>query len=417
MIILVQGFSAVQEYLFSAGSNENGKLGLNKTSSVLPSSPVWQMVTEFTHKPLSSVHLGEKHGFAVDKDGRLYGWGSNHDNELGLNDEGGDSKIDYQPYPVEIPFFKNTKVRYADGGTGRSIVLTLNNTLYAMGINSFGGKGQSVRAVDVSELGNETILNAHIYSGTAYILTDAGNVFAFGSCTGGQCGNIHGTRQTPVKIHLNDLHVTHIWAGSDALFFRDSENDTYAIGTDEYGELCTTFTHVDVPHRIHLKNITQVSPSKEHTLFLDENGVLYGCGKGDDGRLGENVSETVNVEPVRINTNYGKIQSIGTTRDGSMILTTTGLYVTGKDNYGELGDGGTKRPIHGFHRPITSFDFATADKIAAHDDFAFIYASIVVRNKEGLTGGAVAGIVIGTLILVCAAGVGIFFLVKCINRR
>ena len=94
------------------------------------------------------------------------------------------------------------------------------------------------------------------------------------------------------------------------------------------------------------KIIVQVSCGTSHTLFMDDDGYAYSSGSSDDGQLGV---KNIDFNPKRCEVPYvnlsvftkknpGKKVSAG---DGfSVFLDSTGVvYTCGKGNFGRLGQG------------------------------------------------------------------------------
>ncbi|MGH0132131.1 UNVERIFIED_CONTAM: hypothetical protein FKN15_049992 [Acipenser sinensis] len=69
--------------LFTWGQNTNGQLGLGK---VEPSKPSPQPLKSLSGIPLAQIAAGGDHSFAVSLSGAVFGWGRNHEGQLGLGD-------------------------------------------------------------------------------------------------------------------------------------------------------------------------------------------------------------------------------------------------------------------------------------------------------------------------------------------
>lgn len=120
------------------GDNTFGSLGLN-----LPT-------TQFKHTPTLLSHIVggsalkwkdvsmSEHGLAISIDGRLYSWGKNNMNQLGLNDPV-PSTVPYYSTPQQIGTAQNWKYAYAS--MEYSLALTDNNTAYGFGSNAYSAIG------------------------------------------------------------------------------------------------------------------------------------------------------------------------------------------------------------------------------------------------------------------------------------
>src|SRR3990167_6263411 len=81
-----------------------------------------------------------------------------------------------------------------------------------------------------------------------------------------------------------------IAAGNHHYLFLDTQEDAvYGMGFNEFGQLGTgTKTRKKTPTRICALNspILSVYASSGNSMFLDEDGVVYGCGANVCGELG-----------------------------------------------------------------------------------------------------------------------------------
>jgi alpha-tubulin suppressor-like RCC1 family protein len=82
-------------FLYSMGSNEDGKLGIGLSHKDLPGSASPRLVEGIKH--VKSVSAGQSHSLAVVKDGKAYGWGQAEYGAIGM-------RIVNALQPVEIQF-------------------------------------------------------------------------------------------------------------------------------------------------------------------------------------------------------------------------------------------------------------------------------------------------------------------------
>lgn len=106
---------------------------------------------------------------------------------------------------------------------------------------------------------------------------------------------------------------------------------------------------VEIPARVpSLQNIVQVSCGANHTAFRSQDGVVYMCGNGDNGRLGDDITKPHSVSlPTRIQYLQNIVQ-VSCGSDYTVLLLQNGtVYTCGNGNYGRLGDGFTDRHVVG----------------------------------------------------------------------
>jgi len=153
--------------------------------------------------------------------------------------------------------------------------------------------------------------------------------------------NIHGTVTQPSgkiirwewKVGSGNWNET---SGSDT-FFTVRQNDKPVICSlaviDEDGN-----QGLDAITIRSLPLVKGISSSWNHSLILDSNGTLWGCGENRDGQLGDGTKTDKSI-PVVI---MRDIQSMVAGYYHSLILKTDNtLWACGNNQYGQLGDGTT----------------------------------------------------------------------------
>ncbi len=142
-------------------------------------------------------------------------------------------------------------------------------------------------------------------------------------------------------------------AGYYTSFAITDGGDVWAWGRSDYGQLgAGDAEQLDAPEKLALKNVAQVAAGDYHTLFVTENGQLYGTGCSYDyDQLATGKFENEN-EPVFI---MDGVQRAWAGRDISAALDENGaLWVWGANDLGQLGlghtdavDGPTQVPLKG----------------------------------------------------------------------
>ncbi|TVP95647.1 MAG: hypothetical protein EA374_03365, partial [Acholeplasmatales bacterium] len=177
------------------GYNSNFRLGTgNATSERTPvdntaSFPIEEADT------LIAIYAGAAHGYALSRQGRLFGWGFNSDGRIGNN------TTTHVPLPFELTHLLNLaeadQLEAVYVATNNTFIVTEQGRLFAWGRNHYGqlgvGHKQAVIApqeiTDILNLtGDETIENISLSGDTTFILTSYGRLFASGRNTHGQLG-------------------------------------------------------------------------------------------------------------------------------------------------------------------------------------------------------------------------------------
>ncbi|BDR52142.1 hypothetical protein KIM372_00490 [Bombiscardovia nodaiensis] len=173
-----------------------------------------------------------------------------------------------------------------------------------------------------------------------------GDLYAWGRNDAGQIGDNSTTnRLQPTKVITpNGVKFLKISAGPSNSFALGSDNHWYAWGFNTSGQLGTGTTSNQLkPQAISMPAgvgaYTQVSPGRDHTLAIGDNGTTYAWGANNSGQLGDNTTSN-KLSPVAVQTPAGVYQftqvsagsghSIGIGDNGQ-------AYSWGSNQYGQLG--------------------------------------------------------------------------------
>jgi hypothetical protein len=137
----------------------------------------------------------------------------------------------------------------------------------------------------------------------------------------------------------------------------------FGMGLNDRGQLGTgNILTYNSPVLIHLpwsSPLQKISTGRSHSLFLLENGDLYGCGSNSCGQLGmgtldqQLLPHLISIENIR-DIACGHDHSLACTRDGQ-------LYAFGHPEYGQLGDGSTGEYIKQAQK--VSYNYVTKPKL------------------------------------------------------
>ena len=132
-----------------------------------------------------------------------------------------------------------------------------------------------------------------------------GDLYSFGNNETGQLGrDAHvefkenfSTWLQPSQIpSFKGHHILNIWAGGHGFFVltQTSTAHLFACGANSFGQLGRSSKQpIYLPHEIEefssVDKIIKIACGLQHTLILDSMGYVYGLGRSDDGRLGDNL--------------------------------------------------------------------------------------------------------------------------------
>jgi alpha-tubulin suppressor-like RCC1 family protein len=128
---------------------------------------------------------------------------------------------------------------------------------------------------------------------------------------------------------------THIAAGDAHSLFLNGGVLT-ATGRNNYGQLGNGNTQTQYTTVTIATNVSVVSSSRDHTLFITRDNKLYGTGRNEYGQLGDGTAANRSL-PTLISDNAlfaaaGGYHTLFITLDGT-------LHTVGRNEYGQLGDG------------------------------------------------------------------------------
>ena len=147
------------------------------------------------------------------------------------------------------------------------------------------------------------------------------------------------TRETSLAVK-----VTAVAGGLYHSLALSSKGVVFAWGWNVTGQLCNgNATGSDVPLRLGLlggRKVTAIAGGFAHSLAVTSTGAVFNCGKNDDGELGDGGTTDSDV-PVKVNLPAGtKVTAVVAGAGQSLAVTSTGgVLAWGLNLYGALGNG------------------------------------------------------------------------------
>ena len=314
--------------VWAAGSNANGMLGNNSTST--SSTPV-KVAGEngVGHlEDIIAISAGYEHCLALDKDGVVWAWGNNDYGQLGETT----ANIPNSNVPVKIQGFDDKKIIKIAAGYYHSLAIDENNNLWSWGLNSYG------------QLGNNSVLNSHlpvkVLKGIDDPLTDVIDISA---------GSIHSVALVATDSNVNN-------------------NTVWAWGRNYYRQLgdgTATNSNIAIQVKIDsntvLSNITAISSGSNHTIALDNTGKVWSWGAGSDNQLGYG--------SLANRTYAGKVYTNSSLNELSNVISISAGYL---HNVAILGDSNRTKRIWGSNASgQLGFTRGTTAQYAVSDATAF----------------------------------------------
>lgn len=260
--------------IWGIGSNIFGQLGLGKRDSIHKPS----LISDISAKDISA---GVRHGLLIDMDDNVWAFGDNFCGQLGI----GYKSNKYTPR--KIPNIKASKV---SGGIFHSLFLDLDGTLWSTGSNISGELG--LYSVDTQYYPVKIPLDFKVKQIAAHgsfsmVIDDKDDLWMTGSNQYGQLGF-----QNPRSISYYKKvfqGVKKIAAGIYHSMLIDLEDNVWVTGDNSYGQLGLGDVYLDRIYEFRkIPNLKakEISAGGSHSLIMDFNGELWGCGSNMYGQLG-----------------------------------------------------------------------------------------------------------------------------------
>lgn len=151
----------------------------------------------------------------------------------------------------------------------------------------------------------------------------------------GQVSGNNTRELSPVSIAYE---VKSVAAGAWHTLFIDQDNVLWGLGYNYHGQLGDgTTTDRHEPVKI-ASDVAEISAGEHHSLFVKSDGTLWAMGENDMGQLGDGTT-TGRTAPVQIDAG---VESVAAGQSHSLYIKTDGtLWAMGNNNDGQLGDNTT----------------------------------------------------------------------------
>lgn len=261
-----------QHYVYTMGSNSDGRLGIGDKSIVNSSYPL--LVESLVGIKVTQVSCGGSHSAAVTHEGDLYTWGK------GVMLGHSDMVTRWTPCKLELDLTFVIQVSCGESHSGMVCIKDKEKLCMTWGLNTYGQLGINSR--ENSEMPVKCLINdiKDLSCGNDFslFLTNSGQVLSCGRNSSGQLGhNSNQDLQIPKKIKtLEGIYVNKIAAGGLATCI--SEDGVLFV----WGESILTPKQV----RGCPKDVKEVSVGNNFFAVLTRTSTVWTWGDNNCGQLG-----------------------------------------------------------------------------------------------------------------------------------
>ncbi|WP_339353114.1 InlB B-repeat-containing protein, partial [Bifidobacterium coryneforme] len=339
--------------LYAWGNNKDGQLGdgttTNQTAPIMAAAPAGVKFVQ--------TAAGNGHSMALDRDGRVWTWGSNGKGQLGRTPDSGNPAD--RPGPAATP----TGMTFIaiSAGADHSTALDRDGNIWAWGDNQYQQLGRNTTDQETPPAGTPTGVGV---PEAAFASVSAGSRHSIGldtngtAWTWGSCDTTNATNDDDLTGHVGSapspvdtgLRFTAVSAGADHSMGIARDGTVYTWGHNGSGQLGRTPTGAEpagrpgaVPGPSHA---TGVSAGRTHSTALTDSGA-WAWGGNQYGQLGTTTGNGTNdgVAPARLPNPKGTpagfaYADLCAGGDRTLAVGSDGdVYASGANDSGQLGDG------------------------------------------------------------------------------
>lgn len=318
--------------LWGWGTGDNGRIGDGTTiQRYTPVSVVGAV------KTFCKISLAVNTTLAIDKNGKLWAWGSGFHGQTGRDTTGAVCT------PVAVCGANKTFCEIGNGSTV-SFAVDKNGKLWAWGYQFYGELGLdfTLTWTPISVTTNKTFCKIAVGFYNASAVDKNGLVFGWGQNPSGDIGNNTTTsRRSPVSIVGATKTFCSISSGQNYTIGLDKNGRAWGWGSNLYGNLgdftaVSKLTPVSVVGAV--KTFCQISTGEGHTVALTNAGRAWAWGYNVFGCLGDNTTASKR-SPILVLGSTKTFCKIDAGTYYTLAITNTGrVWGWGYNNFGMLGD-------------------------------------------------------------------------------
>ncbi|MCL2592654.1 MAG: InlB B-repeat-containing protein [Defluviitaleaceae bacterium] len=267
--------------LWSWGQNAGGFTGQGTSEGVTP-VPSLINTGNARFEQVFTRWVFQQFVIAIDTEGNLWSWGSNFSGMTGL---GLDSGTTLSPTKIDT---ENVRFQNVSLGVNHTIALDREGNLWGFGSNSHGLTGQGT---DLGSTVRPTLIltgttKFKTIATTRYVniaIDTEGNLWSWGDNTDGRTGlgiinwTLNRTTMNPTMINTNNVRFTQIVAEEDYAIAIDVEGNLWGWGNNVQNGLGSDRGHTLEPNMIMIADVifTYLYTSRDFVGAIDSQGFLW----------------------------------------------------------------------------------------------------------------------------------------------
>jgi alpha-tubulin suppressor-like RCC1 family protein len=235
------------------------------------------------------------------------------------------------------------------GGSGHTIALNSNGTVWTWGSNEYGQLGDGTttdRRVPAQVSGLRGVVAVAGGFKHTIALKNDGTVWTWGWNNSGQLGE--GTdsyRTTPVQVSGISGVVAIASRGNHTIALKN-DGTVWTWGSNGFGQLGNgTITNPSItPVQVSgLSDVVAIASGGFHTIALKKDGTVWTWGLDDSGQLGDGPNDHFEITPVQVSGLDGVVAIAGGSKHTIALKNDGTVWTWGFNDKGQLGDGTTTK--------------------------------------------------------------------------
>ncbi|MBE7058855.1 MAG: hypothetical protein E7387_07125 [Ruminococcaceae bacterium] len=319
--------------LYAWGASDKGQCGVLRSSNMLPVSLIMTGVKQVATSQGGNVG-DDPHTLILTADNSLYAVGNNNYGQTGYN-------ADEYYILRKVSSVPSGTIKEIAAGYDHSLILMSNGDLYGIGNNE---KGQLGTKNYGSKLTTFTKMASNVSSMAAgrrhSLYVTNGKLFALGDNRWKKLTS-SSTESYKTPVQVTTKNISKVFAGEHSSFCIDTDGNLYYFGWRNASSFVTGEGDGQL-HKI-MSNVASLSMQDEHAIIITNDKKVYGWGLNSYNQISTS-SYAASFATPQLISNSAKAGAAGSWF--SAILNNDGsITVWGKNEYGISGTGSTSNKI------------------------------------------------------------------------